>query len=98
MSAGYQNALFGSGGAVVNAPKPAGKSPAKATPAPARTPGGAPGVKQMDGTVTTQFSKPSKSGSPMRGRPAVPDRSSDTGMETAMGKHADQIHPGKWNR
>lgn len=62
-----------------------------------RTPGGVPtigkGQRQIDGTPTSQFSKPSKSGWQKSTRDSAPASSNSSGMEQAMGAHADSLYP-----
>lgn len=67
-------------------------------PIPSGVPSAFRGERQIDGTPTTQFSKPyegrpGRRATPLADRPAVPDRASDSGMERAMAAHADRQHP-----
>lgn len=50
-----------------------------------------PGERQLDGSRTATFSQPKvKPG--LVARPPAPARPSDSGMERAMGAHADELH------
>jgi len=60
-------------------------------PVPSGVPKGFRGVKQMDGTPTTQFTEPMRR-APLQDREAVPDRKSDSGMESSMHELADREH------
>lgn len=67
-----------------------------AAPAPAAKPaaqGPAAGQVQLDGTKTTQFSKPTNR--PLQPRSASPANYNTSGLEAAMGAHANKMHPPK---
>ena len=58
---------------------------------PSGLPRGFQGEQQMDGNVTTQFTPPTK-GKGLQAREAVPSRSTDSGLERALGALADKTH------
>jgi hypothetical protein len=63
-----------------------------ATSAPAPAPGPA-GPVQQDGNVIAQQLAPTKA--PLRTQSASPAHLNTSGLERAMGAHADKLHPTK---
>jgi len=60
-------------------------------PLPAGVPRGFRGQDQLDGTQTRNFTPPVRQ-APLQDRPPVPDRASDSGIESALGQLADRVH------
>lgn len=61
---------------------------------PSGLPRGFRGEDQIDGTATTQFTKPTK-GRGLQTREAAPRRDTDSGVESSMADLADKLHGGR---